>query len=247
MAVTLPRWPAAAALIIVVLGGCAACGAASGADGGASSASPSARPAARPAGASAQDRLESALLASFPRLAPITAPQSGTYDTLPAAEVADGAQATPPGATIKPANCKPAIWAGPDPKRFGKAPASMVAFRKPGDTSAGGVQAWEELVVSNGQSREAALGTGPLGGCATVRASHEGNTLAFAEKRPPSLGTGSRGALLTPSSPQSRRTWVTTFVGNGYVGVVLLQGDVTKGQVDAFASAAYKAASRKLG
>jgi hypothetical protein len=242
---TLPRWSAGAAVLVTVLGGCSAGRPAAGAES--SPSSHQTGQSAQPAAVITQDRLESALLRSFPRLAPITSPKSGSYDALPAAQVADGAQATPSGAAIKPAKCKPAIWSGPDTKRFGKAPASVVAFRKPGDTSAGGLQAWEELVASTGQSRQATLGTGPVGGCGTVRASYQGKTLTFAEKRPPSLGKGSRGALLTPSSRDSRPTWVVTFLGNGYVGVVFLQGAMTKEQVDAFASAAYKAAGQKLG
>ncbi|GLY92023.1 hypothetical protein [Actinoallomurus iriomotensis] len=109
------------------------------------------------------------------------------------------------------------------------------------------MQAWDELAASDGRSRQAALGTGPVGGCGEARATYRGNTLTFAEKPSPSLGAGSRSALLTPSSSNSRRTWVVTFVGNGYVGVVFMQGAVTRAQVDAFASAAYRTARQKPG
>jgi hypothetical protein len=246
------RWTAGTAVLVAALGGCA--GGGSTAQAGKSdpkdasaSTSPSTGRSAQPVGAITQDRMQGALLSDFQGLTPITPPQNGSYDSLPAAEIAGSTQQTPPGAAFKPAKCKSAIWSGPDTKQFGKAAATVTAFRKPGDTSPGGVQAWEELVASSGQSRQAALGTGPVGGCDTVRVSAKGNTLTFAEQRTPSLGKGSRGALLTPSSSGSRPTWVATFVGNGYVGVVFLQGPVKKSQLDAFASAAYKNASEKLG
>jgi len=234
---TLLRW-SATTVIVAAVGGCAG-----------SPAVKEDRPSRQTARTAqpvvAQDRFEDALLPSSQQLIPITAPKSGPYSSLPAATVAAGVQQTPPGATVKPMNC--ALWAGPDGKQFGTAAASVVAFRKSGDTSPGGVQAWEELVTSAGQSRQAALGAGPQPGCRTVRVSHQGNTLTFEEKPPPLLGSGSRGAVLTPSSPNSRRTWVVTFVGNGYVGVVFMQGEVTKAQMDAFATAAYNKARQKLG
>ena len=247
------RWSAATLAVVAVLGGCSGGSSSTAPDGeqGKTSSSASAhstagRPA-QPAAAITQDRLQNALLTGFQKLSPITDPQIGPYSSLPAAQVASGAQETPAGATVKPAKCKATMWAGPDTKQFGKATAAVVAYRKAGDTSAGGVQAWEELVASTGQSREAALGTGPKSGCGTVRVTSGGNSLGFAEQRTPSLGAGSRGAVLTPSSPDSRRTSVVTFVGKGWVGVVFMQGPVTKTQLDDFAAAAYKNAAEKLG
>jgi hypothetical protein len=247
------RWSAATVAVVAVLGGCSGGHSSTAADGkqdqkssSASAHPPAGRPA-QPAAAISQDRLQDALLTGFQRLSPITAPQIGPYSTLPAAQVASGAQETPAGATIKPAKCKATLWAGPDTTQFGKATAAVVAYRRPGDTSAGGVQAWEELVASTGQSREAALGTGPKSGCGTVKVSSGGNSLGFAEQRTASLGAGSRGAALTPTSPASRRTSVVTFIGKGYVGVVFMQGPVTKTQLDDFAAAAYKNAAEKLG
>jgi hypothetical protein len=250
------RWSAGTALLVSVLGGCS--GGAPQAGGGdhqnahSSSAPGSSSPGrtgrpAQPVGVITPERLQDALLTSFPGLTPITAPQNGSYDSLPAADVAGGTQPTPAGADIKPAKCRSVLWSGPGTKQFGKAAATVVAFRKPGDTSAGGVQAWEELVASSDQSRQAALGSGPVSGCGTVKVSHQDATLTFAEQRTPSLGQGTRGAVLTPSSRDSRRTSVVTFVGDGYVGVVFVQGAVTEAQVNDFASAAYRTAGRKLG
>ena len=249
------RWSAGTVAIVAVLGGCSGGHSSAGAGGKQDQASSSkgthpsqsaGRPA-QPAAAISQDRLQNALLTGFQRLSPITDPQTGPYSTLPAAQVASGAQETPAGATVSPAKCKSTMWAGPDTKQFGTATAAVMAYRKPGDTSPGGVQAWEELVASTGQSRQAALGTGPTSGCATVRVSSKGNRLDFAEQKAPSLGSGSRGAVLTPSSPDSRRLSVVTFIGKGYVGVVFMQGPVTKTQLNDFASAAYKNAAGKLG
>jgi hypothetical protein len=262
------RWSAGAAIAVTALAGCSGGGSSarthpgelgrppgsgrpssgSGASGRSSS-TPGSDPGrpAQPVGAITPDRLRDALLTSFAGLTPITAPQSGSYASLPAAEIAGSTRTTPPGAAITPAGCRSAIWSGPDTGRFGEAAATVVAFREPGDTSPGGVQAWEELVAAAGRPPQAALGTGPVAGCGTVRVSYRGNTLTFAEQRPPSLGRGSRGAVLTPSPENTRRTQLMTFVGDGYVGVVFVQGKVSKDQVDAFASAAYENAARKLG
>lgn len=246
------RWSAGAAVAVVALSGCSGGGSAARADksGAASSAPASASPsgrAAQPVGAITQDMLQDALLTSYPGLTPITAAQNGSYSTLPAAQIASATESTPPGAKVSPAKCRPGLWSGPGTKAYGSAAGTVVAYRNPGDSSPDGLQVWEQLVVSSGQPRQAALGTGPVGGCGTVSVSAKGNTLKFAEQRTPFLGKGSRSALLTPSSSGSRPTWVTTFIGNGYVGVVFMQGPVKKSQLDAFASAAYKNASAKLG
>jgi hypothetical protein len=236
------RWSAGMAVIVAALGGCA--------NGRSPASAGHPTPTTRttpPAGGLTPDRLQGGLLPSFGQLTPITAPKTGSYSSLPAAEVAAGTQQIPPGAAVKPANCRHAIWSGPDSAQFGGATAAVAAYRKPGDTSPGGVQAWEELVASAGRPRQAALGTGPVNGCDTVRVGYRGSSLTFAEQPSPSLGAASRGALLTPSSAASRRTRVVTFVGNGYVGVLLMQGKITKAQMNAFASAAYENASRKLG
>jgi hypothetical protein len=240
------RWSAGAAVIAAALGGCG--GQADKPDHASSTTGTSrtGRPA-QPASSITQDRLQDALLPGLPGLAAITTPQNGTYDSLPAADVASSAQQAPAGASIKPAKCKPAIWSGPDAAQFGKATATVTAFRKPGDTSPGGVQVWEELAASDGRSPQAALGTGPVSGCGTAKVSFKGSGLTFAEHKSPSLGMGSRGADLTPSSSNSRPTRLVTFVGKGYVGVVFAQGNVSWSQLDAFASSAYQTASQKLG
>lgn len=254
------RWTALVAVAVAALGACSGGGSAargkdghsaraagSGAPSTPSSASSSSRRPAQPVGEIGQDRLQGALLGSFAGLTPITEPQNGPYASLPAAQIAASTRNRPSGAKVTPATCESALWSGPDTGAYGKAAATVVAFRKPGDTSPDGVQAWEELVASGGRSRQAALGTGPVAGCGTVTVSYRGDTLGFAERRTPALGQGSRGAVLTPSSKNSRATQLTTFVGNGYVGVVFVQGRTTKGQLDAFASAAYRNARAKLG
>jgi hypothetical protein len=248
------RWTALAVVAVAALGACSGGGSAAPAGQndpasstpGAASSHPAGR-TAQPVGAITQDRLQGALLGGFADLTPITAPQNGSYSSLPAAQIATSTEAVPAGATVAPAKCRSALWSGPRTNAYGSAAATVVAYRKQGDTSPAGVQAWEELIASAGRSAQEALGTGPVAGCDTVKVSYQGNTLGFAEQRPPSLGQGSRGAVLTPSSKGSRQTRLTTFVGNGYVGVVFLQGKVTKDQLDAFASAAYKNAAQKLG
>lgn len=246
------RW-SAAIMLAAALGGCKDTGSPASAEktdhpsaGAGADSSPPAGRSAQPATAISQDRLQSALLPSFRRLTQV-ASDTGTYESLPGADVAASVQTLPPGASVKPAKCRSALWSGPDPQRFQKATAAVVALRESGDTSADGIQAWDELAAADGRSRQAALGTGPVAGCGEVKATYQGNTLTFAEKPSPSLGTDSRSALLTPSSPNSRPTWLVTFVGNGYVGVVFMQGAVTKAQLDAFASAAYRTARQKLG
>lgn len=248
------RWTALVAVAVAALGACSGGGSATpaGQNDPASSppASASTHPAgstAQPAGAITQDRLRGALLNGFADLTPVTAPQDGSYGSLPAAQIAASTETIPSGAKVTPAKCRSALWSGPRTKAYGSAAGAVIAYRKPGDTSPSGVQAWEELIASTGRTAKEALGTGPVAGCGTVKVGYKGDTLGFAEQRPPSLGQGSRGAVLTPSAKSSRRTHLTTFVGNGYVGVVFMQGDVTKDQLDAFASAAYKNAATKLG
>lgn len=248
------RWTALAAVAAIALAGCSGGGskARAGQRDPASStprsaASDPAGHTAQPAGAITQDRLRDALLSGFADLSPVTAPQIGSYGSLPAAQIAASTETIPAGAKVTPEKCRSALWSGPRTKAYGPAAGTVIAYRKPGDSSPGGVQAWEELIASTGRSAQEALGTGPVAGCGTAKVGYKGDTLAFAEQKPPSLGQGSRGAVLTPSSKGSRPTRLTTFVGDGYVGVVFMQGKVTQDQLDAFASAAYKNAARKLG
>ena len=238
------RYSAGAAVIVAVLGGCSMNR--PPASAGRPSPTASARPA-QPASSITQDRLQKALLQNFGKLTGFTTPRSGAYDALPAADVAAGALEVPAGASVKPSKCSPVLWSGPAAKVFGKAPSAVVVLRKAGDTSGKGVQAWDELVALDGQARQAVLGTGPKAGCQTIHVGHEKATLTFEEMKTPTLGNGSRGARLTPSSPDSRRTWVVTFLGNGYAGVTIMQGPVNATQVKAFAAAAYKNASQNLG
>ncbi len=238
------RWSAGTAVIVAVLGGCS--DGRSPARAVKTPSSPAARPA-QPASAITQDRLQGALLQNFGKLTAFTTPKNGPYDALPAADVAAGALELPSGVAVKPSKCSPVLWSGPAANVFGKAPSAAVVLRKPGDTSAGGVQAWDELVALNGQAPQAVLGTGPKTGCDTIHVGAGKSTLTFEEIKLPALGKGARGAQLTPSSPDSRRTWVVTFLGQAYAGVILMQGPVTQDDVKAFAMAAYKNADQKLG
>lgn len=210
-------------------------------------------PSVKPSGGASgmrftESQLSDALLYNFQQWAPIAEPQTGQWSSLPGVPDAGGVQDAPPGVVFKPAKCKPAIWAGPDPARLGRSPAAMVSLRKPGDTSPGGLQAWDELIDLGSQPRQAVLGTGPMTGCGTVSADYQGRNLSFKENpTPPALGSGSRGAVLGISVSGSRRTWVVAFMGNGYAGTVFVQGPVTAAQVNAFASAVYQNARQKLG
>lgn len=239
------RWTALAAVAAVTLAGCGGGGESHVHTTPLSAASDPAGHPAQPAGAITQDRLRDALLQSYPGLTAITAAQNGAYSTLPAAQIAAATESRPAGATVTPAKCGSALWSGPGVKAYGSAPGTVVAYRKPGDSSPGGLQVWEELIASSGP--QPALGADLPGGCGKVRIKHDGDTLTVEDQRPPKLGTGSRGVRLSPSSKSSRRTWLTTFTGPGYIGVVFMQGPVTKAQIDAFASAAYKNAHAKLG
>lgn len=193
-------------------------------------------------------RLRGALLSSFGKWVPVAGAVSGPWASLPGRPDASGVQDAPPGVVFKPANCKNAIWAGPDPARLGKSTAAMISLREVGDTSDGAIQAWDELIDLGGQPDQAVLGSGPVSGCRTVRASLQGRGLSFRENAvPPALGTRARAAVLGTSVPGDRQTWVVAFVGNGYAGTVFVQGAVTKKQVNAFASEFYRTARQKLG
>ncbi len=240
MGARLLRWSAGTAVVVAVLGGC------SENHPPAPHAPPPASP--RPAQpASETTRLQGALLQNFKKLTAFTTPKNGTYDVLPAADVAAGTSEIPSGASVQPSKCAPALWSGPSAKVFGKAASAVVILRKAGDTSADGVQAWDELVSLNGRTAQDVLGTGAQPGCATIKVKASGDSLTFTEQRAPKLGTGTRSALLSPSSRDSRPTWVVSWTDNGYAGIVLMQGPVTRSDVTAFATTAYQTAHSKLG
>jgi hypothetical protein len=235
------RWPVLVAAAALTLAGCGISPAAShsSASGGPSSGRPPA------AAGLTQERLRDALLPVFQRLSPAVPGQTGSYASSPTAEVAGVAQ-IPAGSDLLPKKCAQAIWSGPDPKRFGNA-ASAVLTLHDAANPASGVHAWDALIAADGQPAQAALGTGPIAGCGSIHVRNGDRRLTVEEQPPPKLGAGSRGIVYTPSSADNPRTWVVTFVGNGYVGVVYMQGRVTKSLIDAFASAVYEYARQKLG
>lgn len=200
-------------------------------------------PPARPAGFGAA-RLSAALPASWDHFGAAAQPTTGTYRSLPTSAVGGGVADAPASVKFTPAKCKQVIWNGPDVARFGPDPAAVEILRKPGDTTSA-TQLWAELIAMPAGSAKTALGTGPAAGCDKVHGSYKGHTLSFTEERPPGLGSGSRGALLsTPGTPTTR---VITFIGRGYAGVVYAQGTVSRTQLGAFARSFYGTAHARLG
>lgn len=191
-------------------------------------------------------RLSAALLLRHGEWGAITPPSSGAFSSLPTGDIGDVPGANS-GVTFSPAKCAGVIWAGPDPAKFGKEPASVVALRVPGDHSPSGVQVWDELVAAGGEQPSTALGAGPRSGCDKVQATSQGRTMKYEELNVPSLGTGTRGGVVDVQVKDSRKTTVVTFTTARYTGVVLAQGPVTKRQLDAFVTSFYQNAHQRLG
>ncbi|HEY3684043.1 MAG TPA: hypothetical protein VGL93_13425 [Streptosporangiaceae bacterium] len=198
--------------------------------------------APKPSGLTAA-RLADALVFTYGPYGSITQPAAGAYRSLPTAASAGGVAGAPANTKFDPADCAKAIWSGPDPARFGTAQAAVTALRRAGDTSSSGTQIWNELIAAPGATARAALGTGPLPGCARVRGSYQGRSLEFTEEKAPRLGTAARAASVTSGGRSVR---VVAFADRGYVGVVLAQG-LSRTKTAAFAAQVYATAHAKLG
>jgi hypothetical protein len=193
-------------------------------------------------------QLSKALLTSFNALTPTDDPDTGVYGALPVTQVSLDPRDIPPGVTFSPDKCRAAIWNGPDRRQFNQSPTAFVQLADSGAVKSGrqSVLAWDILIATSGQPANAILGT-PVPGCRKVKVTYRGKSMLYQEKEPPRLSTPSRAAFLTPSESRARKAWLVTYTGNGYAGMVVLEGPATQAQVMAFATRASQRARQTLG
>lgn len=191
-------------------------------------------------------RLSGALLNTYDGWGALTKPVNGTYGSLPTSDIGKVPDPKSPP-TVSPAKCARAVWSGPSQAQFGRQPAAVVTLAKPGNTSSSDIQVWDELIAVNGQQPRAALGNGPQPGCGKLTAHSDNGSMAFTELKVPSVGTGTRGAVIDFKIKGSRKSQVIAFTAARYIGVVLVQGPVKKSDLDGFVTACYQQAHQILG
>lgn len=235
--------PAVLALVV------AGCGISGGDDSGGQAAKPtkSTQPAP-PATKFTTEQLRKALLTSFGQLTPTGDPDTGVYGALPITQTSLDPRDIPSGVTFVPDKCRATIWNGPDRRQFERSPTAFVQFADAQAVASGkqGVLAWDILIATSGQPATAVLGK-PTPGCSKVKVSFKGKSMLYEEKKSPQLSTPSRAAFLTPSDSRSRKAWLVSYTGNGYAGLVVVEGPANQAQVASFATQASQQARRTLG
>ncbi len=235
--------------VLALTVGCGISGAHESGEGGGAGRATKPRQSTPPAAAKfTAVQLSKALLTSFDRLTPTDDPDTGVYGALPITQASLDPRDIPSGVTFAPATCRSAIWNGPDRRQFNQSPTAFVQFADPqaAKTSGQSVLAWDVLIATSGQPADAILGK-PTPGCGRVKVTYKGKSMLFEEKKAPRLSTPSRAAFLSPSDSGSRKAWLVTYTGNGYAGMVVLEGPATQAQVTAFATQASRRAQQTLG
>lgn len=238
----------AGAAILAVLALTVGCGTSGGHEAGKGARTTKSGQPSRSAAKFTADQLRKALLSSFGTLSPTEDPVTGVYGALPITQTSLDPRDIPAGVTFTPDKCRSAIWNGPDRRQFNQSPTAFVQLSDPQAVRAGksAVLAWDILVATSGQPTDAILGK-PTPGCGKVKVTYQGKSMLYEEKEPPRLSTPSRAAFLSPSDSGSRKAWLVTYTGNGYAGVVVLEGPANAAQVTSFATQASQRARQTLG
>lgn len=239
------RVPFAVAVGLLGLAGLAAC---TGSGGSSSS-----RGAGKPAGATGMAsgvstgftaaQLKNALLTRINGTGPATAPEAGSYASLPEIQAAATQML---GTTITPKECEQATvlqGADLDTGALGDAPAAVVNFRV-------GTDAVSEVLASPADSAAAAaLGKPVPAGCTHYSATAGGKTFQYAVKQDWVRGIGMQSArVLNISSPkQGSNVWSVLYRGHGFVGAITVVGlNASEGAVRELGQQAYAYAAQSL-
>jgi hypothetical protein len=190
-------------------------------------------------------QLKGALLTRINGNGPMSAPNAGSYSSLPGVQAA-AAQMN--GVTVTPSACMQATvlqGAVLDTGALGSAPAAVTNFR----VVTNGVS--EVLATPPSQAVAAALGQSIPAGCSRYTASSGGRTYQYAVKQDWVPGLGKRPArvldisMLGQKSPAS--VWSVVFQGAGFVGAVSVDGpNASEAAVRELGQQAYQYASKTL-
>jgi hypothetical protein len=229
----------AGAFVLFALAGVAGC---SG-SGGNSTSSGSAAATSGASGAFSASQLKNALLTSINGTGPITAPDAGSYASLPAIHVAEAQML---GMTITPRQCQPATvlqGADLDTGALGGAPAAVVNFRVGSD----GVS---EVLAASGNSAAAAVGKPIPASCTHYSAAGGGKTFQYAVRQDWIQGIGTRSARVLNIScvKQGSNVWSILYRGSGFVGAITVVGpNASEDAVRQLGQQAYSYAEHDLG
>jgi len=190
-------------------------------------------------------QLKSALLTRINGDAPISAPNAGSYSSLPGVQAA-AAQMN--GVTVTPSQCMPATvlqGAVLDTGALGTAPAAVVNFR----VVTNGVS--EVLATPPSQAVATALGRPIPAGCTHYTASAGGRTYQYTVKQDWVQGIGKKTARVLNISLQGQKApasvWSVVFQGSGFIGAVSVDGpNASEAAVRELGQQAYQYAAKTL-
>jgi hypothetical protein len=216
------RVPFAVAVGLLGLAGLAAC---SGSGGHSSSSKAAESADATGMAGSARtgftaDQLKGALLTHINGTGPTTAPNAGSYASLPEIQAAVTQML---GTTITPKECEQATvlqGADLDTGALGGVPAAAVNFRV-------GTDAVSEVLASPADSAVAVALDKPVpAGCTHYSATAGGKTSQYAVKQDWVQGIGMQSArILNIRSPkQGSNVWSVLYRGHGFVGAITVTG-----------------------
>jgi hypothetical protein len=165
-------------------------------------------------------QLKKALLVRINGVEPESAPDSGTYASLPAIKTA---QAQMAGTTITPKDCAQATVlqaADLDTGALDAAPAAVANFRINADSVS------EVLAQHRGSAAVTTLADSVPAGCAHYTAAAGGKKYEYTVKQDMADGIGMQPArIVNISSPeQALNVWSVLFRGDGFVGAITVAG-----------------------
>jgi hypothetical protein len=204
------------AVALSALAGCTGSGGSSSSSGAAGATGA----ATRANGTFSAAQLKKALLIRINGAGPASAPDGGTYASLPAIK-ATAAQAL--GTTITPKDCGQATVlqaADLDTGTLDGAPAAVTTFRIGADNVS------EVLAQYHGSAAVATLADTVPAGCTHYTATAGGKTFAYTVKQDWVHGIGLQPArILNISSPkQGSNVWSVLYRGDGFVGAITVAG-----------------------
>ncbi|MCW2936600.1 MAG: hypothetical protein JWM19_7562 [Actinomycetia bacterium] len=236
------RVPFAVAAGLIGLAGLAGC-TGSGGSSSSSGAAGATDGAAKPGGPFSAGQLKKALLIRINGVGPASAPDAGSYASLPAIKTA-AAQML--GTTITPAECAQATVlqaADLDTGALDGAPAAVANFQ----VGADGVS--EVLAAHPGSAAVATLAETVPAGCAHYTVTAGGKTVKYAVKQDLVHGIGMQPArIVNISAPkQKSNVWSVLYRGDGFVGAITVDGpNASEAVARALSQQAYAYAAQSL-
>lgn len=188
------------------------------------------------------DRLRQALLTDLPGFSRVGEPDSGAYGSLKAIENFNRFQQQ---VTLDKPQCSNLSKSFAASAEALSAPAAIATFAK-----AGGETATETLMAISDETAARQVALRVADNCRTFRAEVGGqwSDHQVVEGSRNRIGAGSRAVGVETTSGGTRvKTWYVVLRSHGYLATITLYGpDVTQGEADQAAHAAYDVAEHKL-